>query len=153
MDLNNTSTQPQAPVQPQPQPIPNINPVLQQEQGQIQSQPVTQPQPVVPPTPESNGGKKRLMMLLLVLLLVILGIGGFFAYSYFNSSKTYNAGVYNYPTAAQMSPTPTEAINPTDTTDAALDKDTQTVDQQLNGLNSDITGVDDSVNDKQTNLQ
>jgi hypothetical protein len=129
---------------PQSQPV---NPVLQQA-------PV-QPQPQVQPTPQpaSGGGKKWLKIVLLLLVLVILAVAGFFGYSYFNASKTYNAGVYNYPTSAPTTPTPTEVVNPKDTTDSAIDSDNKVVDQELNNLNTDINGVDQSLNDKQTNLQ
>lgn len=142
MDLNAQTQTP--PVQPP------VNPVVEQTQPQpiIQPQPPVQPQPVPP-----GGSKKGLMILLVVLLLVVLGVGGFFAYSYFTKSQTYNAGVYTYPTTAPTTPTPTEVINPNDTTDAALDSDTKNVDEQLNSLNSDVNSVDESINDKQTNLQ
>ncbi len=134
-------------INPQP-----VNPVLQQ--------PPVQP-PVVSPKPQSQpvsgGSKKRLKIGLVLLVLVILGVVGFFAYSYFNTPKTYNAGVYDYPTQAQakitVTPTPSGVVNPNDTTDSGIDSDNKVIDQQLNNLNSDMTGVDQSLNDKQTNLQ
>lgn len=138
MDLN-AQSQTQVPQQP-------VNPVLQQT-------PVP-PQPQITPQPASGGGKKGLKIALVVLiLLIVVGVVGFFAYSYFGKSQTYNAGVYTYPSTTPSTPTPTEVINPSDTTDAALDNDAKTVDQELNSLNSDLNSVDQSVNDKQTNLQ
>ena len=112
------------------------------------------PRATLRPQPTSGGGKKGLKIALVVLIsLIVLGVVGFLAYSYFGKSQTYNAGLYTYPSTTPSTPTPTEVINPNDTTDAALDSDTKTVDQELNGLSSDLNSVDQSVNDKQTNLQ
>ncbi len=85
--------------------------------------------------------------------MVILGVAGFFGYSYFTAPKTYNAGVYNYPTSVPTTPTPTDVVNPNDTSDSAIDSDNKVVDRELSKLNSDMSGVDQSLNDKQTNLQ
>ncbi len=129
-------------VNPQP-----VKPVL--EQTSVRPVVSSQPQPV------SGGNKKWLKIGLVLFVLVVLGVAGFFAYSYFNSPKTYNAGVYNYPTGTpnKTTITPTDTVNPNNTTDAGIDSDNKVIDQRLNSLNSDITGVDQSLNDKQTNLQ
>lgn len=114
---------------------------------------ISQSLPLPTAVPEPKKGPKMKMIIALVIVLVILGGLGFFGYSYFKTAKTYNAGVYNYPTAVPASPTPTDVVNPNDTTDSAIDSDNKVIDQGLNNLNSDINGVDQSLNDKQTNLQ
>lgn len=114
---------------------------------------ISQSSPLPTVAPEPKKGSKMKMIITLVIILVILGGLGFFGYSYFKTAKTYNAGVYNYPTAVPTTPTPTDVVNPNDTTDSAIDSDNKVVDQGLNNLNSDINGVDQSLNDKQTNLQ
>lgn len=136
------------PVSPNLQEVPN--PVVQP----VTPSPVQTLPPVMPSSvtlPQNKGSKAKIALVLVVILLV-LGVLGFVAFSYFNSAKTYNAGVYNYPTQAPITPTPTGVVNPNDTTDSAIDSDSKVVDQQLNNLNSDINGVDQSLNDKQTNL-
>lgn len=134
-------------------------------QQPVMSQPVVNPLPQTPIAPQvspepqqpaGKGGKKWLKIVLILLVLVILVLGGYFAYTYYFAQSTYNAGVYEEPQSTAVSPTPTPSgyqVNPSDTTDAAIDADTAEVDKNMTNLNSDINGVDQSVSDKQTNLQ
>lgn len=121
----------------------------------VEPQPVfqPQPQPVVQPKQNQGDGKKMFKLFLLILILAIMALGGFFAYSYFNTQKTYNAGVYNYPTSAPLTPTPTDILNPNDTSNNSIDSNNQVVDQNLNSLDASLNSASDSFNDKQTNLQ
>lgn len=128
-------------VNPMPQPPP------------VMSEPQVLPQAQMQPQPEQKGSKKMLKLLLIIFTLAILGFGGFFAYSYFNSQKADNAGVYNYPTSVPTTPTPTDILNPNDTSDSSIDSNNQVVGKSLNDLDSDLNSVSDSLNDKQTNLQ
>ena len=105
------------------------------------------------PQQEHGGSKKMLKLFLVILVLAILALGGYFAYSYFNSQKTYNAGVYNYPTTAPTTPTPADTLKPNDTSNSSIDSNNQTVEKSLDALDSDLNSVSDSFNDKQTNLQ
>ena len=131
-------------------PLPQAQPVVPQPvTPQSQSQPVAQ----MPPQQGKGSSKKIFKLLLVVFILVILSLGGFLAYSYFNSQEKYNAGVYNYPTPVPATPTPTDVLNPNDTSDSSIDNNNQIVDKSLNDLNADLNSVNDSLNDKQTNLQ
>nr|MBI5455362.1 hypothetical protein [Candidatus Levybacteria bacterium] len=128
-----------------------VNPMPQAQQIMQDLQP--QPQMQMQSQPDHGGGKKIIKLFLIIFILAILGLGGFVGYSYFNSQKTYNAGIYNYPTSVPATPTPTDVLNPSDTSNNSIDSNNQIVDQNLNSLDSSLNSVSDSLNDKQTNLQ
>ena len=142
MDPNNQTP---TPINPQ-----SVNPVSQvQPTFKPQTQPVVQSSP----PPVQKGGRKMLKFFIFIIILAILGFGGFLAYSYFNSQKTYNANVYNYPTSVPVSPTPTDVLNPNDISDSSIDSNNQLIDQNLKALDTDLNSVNEGINDKPTNLQ
>lgn len=143
MDLNTQTSTPVSPV-PQAQPI-----MPQPVTPEPQAQPVVQSSP----PPVQKGSRKMLKFLIFIIILAILGLGGFLAYSYFNSQKTYNANVYNYPTSVPASPTPTDVLNPNDISDSSIDSNNQLIDQNLKALDTDLNSVNEGINDKPTNLQ
>lgn len=86
--------------------------------------------------------------------MLILAAGGF----YFYSQKKNTGGAENGTGLISniinqvTSKTPEPVINPGDTSNAALDKDLQNVDSQMNSLNSDVKDSSDSLNDQQVDL-
>jgi hypothetical protein len=138
-----------------PQPV---NPIVSAPQPQVPSQPQVQTQTSFQAKPTSTGGKKWLkLLLILVVVLVIISVGGYFAYNFMNVSKSNNATVYNQPTNINTKPTatltPQPEINPNDTSNQSLDKDSTVINQNLDNASSDLNGVDQSFSDKATNLQ
>jgi len=128
--------------------------------------PVTQASPIssVPQSPlsqttasEVKNGSKMKIIIALVIVLVILGGLGFFGYSYFITSKvnlqgTTNVNNLNKNTANQVKQ---DVVNSTvtDTSNAQIDKDLQSIDQGLNNTDANAAAVDQGFNDQQTNLQ
>jgi len=109
------------------------------------------------PPQKSNLGRNLIVAVSAILIVIVL-IGTGYILFFGNAKKTtYTAQVYNQPTTAVMPtviPTPsTYQVNVKDTSDNAINKDTQAVDQNLNSLDTDLNNVDQSFNDQQTNLQ
>ena len=142
------------------------NPNLQQTNLAQTPQPVVQPPIIVPVqqqpiTPVSNyapkkGNNGKLVVAILVVLVIVgLTLGGYLYLTKY-PKKTYNATVYNQPVVKSTpipQPTSVPTINPNDSTNQALGQDSQILNQNLNGVNSDLNSLDQSFNDQQTNLQ
>ena len=124
-------------------------------ENNFQNQGIT-PESSLPPQPslpkENDSGKKILLLLGFLGIVILLGIGYIF---YSKTPKTYNATVYNQPTTVtSVSPSPSVyQSNPKDTSDQAINQDTNATSTDLNSLDSSLSSVDQSLNDQQTNLQ
>jgi hypothetical protein len=148
-NLPNTATQP-------------INPVVQ-PQAPVQATPIpTQPaqaQNYSVSQSEHDGGKSALKVFLVLLLIIgatagLVYVGVLFMGQNKTTPATRNANVYAQPTRTQITPTPTGyQSNPNDTTDNAINQDSQVGTQNLDNLNSSLNDVDQSLKDQQTNLQ
>jgi hypothetical protein len=113
------------------------------------------PLPQTPPT-KSGMGMTFAMIIAVVIIVLVLLMSGYLLL-FHKTQTTHNAQVFKEPAAA-VSPTatpvpPTYQINPQDTSDNAINQDTQATSQNLNNLNSDLNNVSQSFNDQQTNLQ
>lgn len=97
------------------------------------------------------------MFILAVLIIIILLVTGYMLLMGNAKKNTNTAQVYPQPTVKVKpiaTPTPSVyQINPKDTSDNAIDQDTQVSSQSLNSLDTDLNNVDQSFNDQQTNLQ
>jgi len=116
----------------------------------------------IPPLPQmpqakSNMGRNLIVAISAVLIIVILVGTGYLMLMGSAKKKTYTAQVYSQPVVVvspTVTPTPSVyQVNAKDTSDNAINQDTQATDQSLNNLNTDINNVDQSFNDQQTNLQ
>lgn len=145
------------PAQPiaNPQPVPN--PVTT---SPLPVEPVLDPNPPSPVPPVNSGNKfNKIVFSILILVLLLVVISGALYLYFMQGKKTYNATVYNQPTPivkAQIksTPTPPEAqINPNDTSNQALNQDSQTLDQNITNASSDLNNVDQGFSDQQANLQ
>jgi len=120
-------------------------------QDQVAQQQVPQEQNV------SNKGINKVYLLAGLVLVVLLLAGGVFAYTTFLSPKTTspdNAGLNNYYNNNQkqvQKELQNSAI--TDTSDTQINKDLDTIDSNLNNLDSDTAAVDQGFNDQAVNLQ
>jgi hypothetical protein len=117
---------------------------------------------IIPPLPQtspvkSNMGRNLIVAVSAILIIIILIGTGYMLFLGNVKKATYTAQVYTQPTvAAQPTVTPTPSayqVNPKDTSDTAINQDTQVVNQSLNNLDTDLNNVDQSFNDQQTNLQ
>ena len=118
----------------------------------VQSQP--QSQNPLPTTPQPKTGMGRILAVIisLIIIVTVAGVSAYFLFAN-KTPKTYNAQVYNQPTTT-VSPSPTVyQINQKDTSDSAINQDTQAANSDLNNLNGDLNNVNQSFNDQQTNLQ
>lgn len=155
----NLNQQPQAPVQP-------TQPLMQTEQV---STPTVSSTPPVPPAKAQNysvsqsehqhGGKAFLKVLLVLIIIIGATVGVVYAGYVFlgspksSSTETKNANVFVEPTLA-VTPTPAGyQSNLSDTTDGALDSDTQVSTKDMDNLDTELTNVDQGLSDQQTNLQ
>jgi hypothetical protein len=141
--------------------------VAQQPLQQVsQPTPITVTQPVQPQnysTSQSEHHTGKSFIKILILLIVIVGITAgivFVGYKFMGANTTtvspnpQNANVYNEPTKTVVSPTPSVyQSNPTDTSDSAINQDSQISGNNISNLNSSINDIDQSLTDKQTNLQ
>ncbi len=139
MDPNQTQ------VNPVPQPVPvqpvSVEPVVQAPQPPIE-------------TPKGNS-KKLIFVLAVLLILVLVGVGaGTYYLSSNSNSSLENQTVENIVTPTpQITAVPSEPeITSKDTSDASLDQDANTLDQNLKNLNNDVNSVDSSFSDQQTDL-
>jgi hypothetical protein len=142
--------------QPQVPPVPTM--VTQTVVEPVQPVPSQTQQTYSVSQSEHHTGKSFVKILL--LLIIIVGItaglvyGGWMLMGGENKIATNpkNANVFVGPTKT-VSPTPSVyQINPSDTSDGAIDKDTQIVSDNLNTLDTNISDVDKSLKDQQTNL-
>lgn len=103
-------------------------------------------------TPQSQpvkGNSKILVYGLVIVVLLVLGLGGvlFYLNSHMSSLK-------NPQTVVRTNVTPTPYVsNPNDTSNQAIDSDTQAAQNTLNSLNNDLNNADKSFNDQSVNLQ
>ena len=117
----------------------------------------------IPPLPQmsvakSNAGRNLIVLVSGVLVLIVLAAIGYMLVLGKTQKKVYTAQVYNQPiitSAPTVTPTPPSVyqVNIKDTSNSAIDQDTQATDQSLNNLDTDLNNVDQSFNDQQTNLQ
>jgi len=109
------------------------------------------------PQKKSNAGRNLIMILSAVLIVVILVATGYLIFLGSTRKTTYNAQVYNQPTvSAKPTATPQQTSyqsNPKDTSDQAIDQDSQAANKKLTNLDTDLSNVDQSLNDQATNLQ
>ena len=94
------------------------------------------------------------MIISAVIIVLVLLVSGYLLL--FNKSQmTHNAQVYNQPTTTPIAtPTPTTyQVNVKDTSDSAIEQDTQATSQSLSNIDADLNNVDQSFNDQPTNLQ
>jgi hypothetical protein len=125
----------------------------------VTTPPVNNPIPLQQPQvlkAKSNLGRNLVMIISAVLIVVILIATGYLLFLN-NTKKSVNTQVYVQPTVpAGPTATPTPSayqINPKDTSDNAITNDAAAVNQSLGNLDSDLSNVDQSFNDQQTNLQ
>lgn len=130
------------------------------EQQPVQSppqqiQPVSPVQPVQP-APQGKGINK-LFIVIAVLIIIAVITGGVFAYNSYKTSKTNLQGAANVnnPNKNVNNPAKQGVVNSTitDTSDAQIDKDLQSIDQSLNNTDANAAAVDQGLNDQQINLQ
>jgi len=140
-----------------------VQPISQVNQPQAQTNQVPVSQPVQPQNyslsqGEYHSGKSFVKILMVLILIVAATAGLVYAGSIFmGSGKTTtikNANVFVEPTKPAASPTPSVyQSNPIDTTDNAINQDSQITNTNLTNLDSDLNNVDQSLKDQQTNLQ
>ncbi len=156
------ASQPSIPQDMQPvQPVQPLAPAIpQQAQTPVNNMPVT------PSTTQQNysvsqsehhTGKSFLKVLFLLIFIIgataAIVVAGY-KYMGVNSNSIQNANVYAEPTKPPVTPTPSVyTSNPNDTSNSAIDKDTQVTNNGLSNLNSSLNAVDQSLSDQQTNLQ
>jgi hypothetical protein len=146
--------------QPTSQPV---QPVSQVTPPQTQTNQASVTQPVQPQNysvlqSEHHSGKSFIKILMLLIFIVAATAGLVYAgYVFMGSGKTAvvkNANVFVEPTKPAASPTPSVyQSNPSDTTDNAINQDSQITNNNLTNLDSDLNNVDQSLKDQQTNLQ
>jgi flagellar basal body-associated protein FliL len=116
----------------------------------------------IPPLPhtspvKSNTGRNLVAATLVILIIFVLVGSGYMLFMGNAKKTTYTAQVYNQPTVAvspTVTPTPTVyKVNVKDSSDNAINQDTQAANQDLNNLDTNLNNVDQSLNDQQTNLQ
>jgi len=115
------------------------------------------PLPQMPPA-KSNTGRNLVVAVSAILIIVVLIGIGYMLFQGKAKKVAYTAQSYNQPTTVVVSPTVTPTpsayqVNAKDTSDTAINQDTQATDQSLKSLNTDLNNVDQSFNDQQTNLQ
>ncbi|MGA2911461.1 MAG: hypothetical protein ABSE17_02360 [Candidatus Levyibacteriota bacterium] len=117
------------------------------------------PQPItpLPQAPQAKIGTGRILAMLIsiVIIVIVLVLSGYLLFFNKGQKTTPNIQVYNQSTVTPtITPIPsTYQINVKDTSDNAINQDTQAADQDLNNLNSNLNNVNQSFNDQQTNLQ
>ena len=136
---------------------------LAQPQAPVNPASVTQPvQPQNFSVSQSEHHTGRSFLKVLLLLVIIVGATAgivFVGYRFMGASNTpttvaQNANVYKEPARVTASPTPSVyQSNPADTTDTAIDQDTQISNNSISGLDASLNEVDQSLKDQQTNLQ
>ena len=89
---------------------------------------------------------------LLVAIALVAAIGGFYLYQR-HTSKVAVTMENQQPTGTQPSPVVTGVTSPSDTSNTALDKDTQNINAEINALNSDSVNVNSSLNVTPESLQ
>jgi hypothetical protein len=120
----------------------------------VQSTVTPPPQP--PPT-QSGIGMTFALIIAVVIIALVLVMSGYLLFFHQTHTTIHNAQVYNEPTPI-VSPTvtplpPNYQINPKDTSDNAINQDTQATGQDLNNVDNALNSIDQSFNDQQTNLQ
>lgn len=154
------------PAQAQSQPVaqpttPSVAPMPQASQvNQVAATQSVQPQNYSVAQSEHHTGKSFLKVLLVLIFIIgataAIVYGG---YMLMGAGKVTtvapkNANVFVEPTKPIGSPTPSVyQTNPNDTTDNAINQDTQITNTELNNLDTSLNNVDQSLLDKQTNLQ
>lgn len=114
-------------------------------------------QPQIPQ--EQNVPNKRINKVYLLaglVLVVFLLAGGAFAYTTFLSPKTTspnNAGLNSYYNNQKQVQKKVENSTITDTSDAQIDKDLQSINESLSNMDANAAAVDQGLNDQQINLQ
>lgn len=94
-----------------------------------------------------------------VVIALVAALGGFYLYQR-NTTKMKVATMENQsmsptvsPSGPEPSPMVTGVTSPTDTSNTAIDKDTQNINTQINALNSDSVNIDNGLNATPENLQ
>lgn len=114
-------------------------------------------QPQIPQ--EQNVPNKRINKVYLLaglVLVVFLLAGGVFAYTIFLSPKTTspnNAGLNSYYNNQKQVQKKVENSTITDTSDAQIDKDLQSINESLSNMDANAAAVDQGFNDQAVNLQ
>lgn len=137
-----------------------VNPQETSPVAEVSQTPPTSSIPQSPPlqavTPDPSKNSKIKMIAVLIIILAVLGAMSVFGYSYFKGSKLNNQEAIdsNIPSKNANS-AKQEVINSTatDTSDAQIDKDLQSIDTGLSDIDTSTTAVDQGLNDQQTNLQ
>jgi hypothetical protein len=132
--------------------IPNIspqtNPIPQVDQGLQQ---------IYQPSTPNNRSRKWLFLGIIIVLILLLAVpGAYFFYLNLKTNMSVPKQITTRSVATFPSPIPTPTvyqINPSDTSNQALNNDNQAVDQSLNSANQDLNSVDQSFNDQQPSLQ
>jgi predicted PurR-regulated permease PerM len=113
----------------------------------------------LPQTPQPKIGVGRILPVVIsvVIIISVLALSGYFLFMNKTQKTAQNTQVYVQPTVV-VSPTITPIpssykINTKDTSDNAINQDTQAANQDLNNLNGDLNNVNQSFSDQSTNLQ
>jgi len=136
--------------------------------NQVQANPASQPvpvqptpvQPVVqtpqPPIETPKGGNKKLILTLAVVLVAVLslvGAGTYYLSSNSNNSAQTQSSQNTYTPTPTVTSVPSEPeITSKNTSDNSLEEDSKVLDQNITNLNSDVSSVDSSFSDQQTDL-
>jgi hypothetical protein len=129
------------------------------------------PDPIIVPPLEENK-KNHLILVVGIVAAILIVSGGIFGYFYLNQKNNPLSNQPIVPTPTLEPASPDQSISsdnsvltvtpsPVETngisassgnTNTQLDQDTNTLDTNLNSLNTELSGIDQGLNDKQTNL-
>lgn len=91
---------------------------------------------------------------MIVFAVAILAVvGGIVYMSVHKSQRVAMQNATIAPTTTVMQPMPTGQTLPPGTSDDQLSKDSQSIDDSMNALDSDLQNADQGLSDQQTNLQ
>ena len=113
------------------------------------AQPAATPAPATPPVKKSS----KLGLVLGVFAVLLLAGGGWFGYQYYmnKSSQGMYQGAYKDSTEAPTV-TPSPTIGAVKSGDAELDEQSDTIDDELDKVNTDVNDVDQGLQDKAPDL-
>lgn len=114
-------------------------------------QPNISPQLDTPPPSKGNKNMLLIFAFIFVLFLIVITAVLYFM-TQFKAQNTQNRKTSTVSLTPTQTPTPTPEINPQDTTDTSLDNDSKVLEQNIENLESDLSSVDSSFSDQQTDL-